>query len=67
MADDGLIEGRRKHIHRPGDLPSVTVLAVEGIDDEGEPIGVPVEWDEEWGCGAAHRHRGDARTRSTRP
>ena len=50
MADDGLIEGRRKHIHRPGDLPSVTVLAVEGIDDEGEPIGVPVEWDEEWGA-----------------
>ena len=34
----------------PGDLPSVTVLAVEGIDDQGEPIGVPVEWDEEWGA-----------------
>ncbi len=49
LADEGLIESRRKHLHRPGDLPSVTVLAVEGIDDEGEPIGVPVEWDEEWG------------------
>ncbi len=50
MADDGLIEGRRKHIGRPGDLPSVTVLAVEGIDEQGEPVGVPVEWDEEWGA-----------------
>ena len=50
MADEGLIEGKRKHLHRPGDLPSVTVLAVEGIDDQGEPIGVPVEWDEEWGA-----------------
>ncbi len=49
LADEGLIETRRKHLHRPGDLPSVTVLSVEGIDDEGEPIGVPVEWDEEWG------------------
>ena len=49
MAEDGLIDGRRKHIHPPGDLPSVTVLAVEGIDDQGEAIGVPVEWDEEWG------------------
>ncbi len=49
MTDEGLIESRRKHLHRPGDLPSVTVLVVEGIDDEGEPIGVPVEWDEEWG------------------
>ena len=49
MADDGLIEGRRKHIHRPGDLPAVTVLTIEGIDNEGELIGAPAEWDEEWG------------------
>ncbi len=25
------------------------MLSVEGIDEEGEPIGVPSEWDEEWG------------------
>ena len=49
MADDGLIDTRRKHVHRPGDLPSLTVLAIEGIDSEGEPIGVPVDWNEEWG------------------
>jgi ribonuclease R len=46
LADEGLVDGRRKRLHRPGDLPSVTVLRVEGIDDQGEPIGVPVEWDE---------------------
>ena len=49
MADDGLIEGRRGRLRRPGDLPSVTVLQVEGIDDQGDPIAVPVEWDDEWG------------------
>jgi ribonuclease R len=49
MAGEGLIGTRRKHIHTPGDLPSVTVLSIEGVDDQGEPIGVPVEWNEEWG------------------
>ena len=49
MAEDGQIETRRKRLHRPGDLPSVTLLTVEGIDDSGEPVGVPVEWDEELG------------------
>ena len=57
LADEGLIESRRKHLHRPGDLPSVTVLAVEGIDDEGEPIGVPVEVGRGMGRRPAHRHR----------
>jgi ribonuclease R len=50
MAEQGLIDGHKKHIHTPGDLPSVTILSVERIDDQGEPVGVPVEWDEEWGA-----------------
>jgi ribonuclease R len=50
MADEGLIEGRKSRLHRPGDLPSVTVLVVEGIDDQGEPIGVPAEWDDAEGA-----------------
>jgi ribonuclease R len=50
MADEGLIKRRRKHVHRPGDLPSVVVLSIEGIDDLGDPIGIPVEWDEEHGA-----------------
>jgi len=49
LAGEGLIDSRRKRLHRPGDLPSVTVLQIEGIDDAGEPIGAPVDWDEEWG------------------
>ncbi len=50
MADEGLIEGRRKRLGRPGDLPSVTLLVVEGLSDHGEPIGVPLEWDEAEGA-----------------
>ena len=49
MEDAGEIAGTRKRIRRPGDLPSVTILAVEGLDQDGDSIGVPVEWDEEWG------------------
>jgi ribonuclease R len=46
MEAEGLIEGTRKRVHRPGGLPSVTVLMVEGVDDQGELIAVPLEWDE---------------------
>ena len=50
MADEGLIESRGGRKHRPGDLPSVAVLVIEGVDDEGEPIGLPAEWDDEAGA-----------------
>jgi len=36
MADDGLIEGRRRRIRRPGQLPPVMVLEVSHMDEEGE-------------------------------
>lgn len=49
MAEEGLIDSKGRRLHRPGDLPAVTVLAIEGVDDSGEPIGIPVDWDEEWG------------------
>jgi ribonuclease R len=49
MADDGQIDGRRAKLRRPGDLPSVTVLRVDRIDDQGDLIAVPLEWDAEWG------------------
>ena len=49
MADEGLVHGPRAKLRKPGDLPSVTVLLVEGVDDLGELVGVPVEWDDEWG------------------
>ena len=49
MADDGQIDARRSKLRRPGDLPSVTILRLDRIDDQGDLIAVPLEWDSEWG------------------
>jgi ribonuclease R len=46
LETEGVIQGTRKAIHRPGGLPSVTVLMVEGVDDHGDLIAAPLEWDE---------------------
>jgi ribonuclease R len=48
-ADEGLIEGKRKRLLRAGDLPSVPVLSVDAISDDGEPVGVPIDWDPDAG------------------
>jgi ribonuclease R len=45
LADEGLIEGRRKSITRQGVLPAVTVLEITHMDDEGELIARPQKWD----------------------
>ena len=50
MAEAGEIEGQRRKLRRPGDLPSVTVIRISGIDDDGELTATPLEWDEEWGA-----------------
>ncbi len=50
MAEAGEIEGRRRDLRRPGDLPSVTIIKVSGIDDDGELTATPLEWNEEWGA-----------------
>jgi len=47
LANDGLVESRRKHLRRPGALPPVIVVTATGRDDDGELVGVPVEWDED--------------------
>ena len=47
LADDGLVERRRKRLKRPTDLPPVAVLVVTGRDDDGELIAEPFEWPEE--------------------
>ncbi|HSM43013.1 MAG TPA: ribonuclease R, partial [Afifellaceae bacterium] len=49
MAEAGDIEGPRRKIRKPGDLPSVTVVLVDGIDPDGELTATPLEWDEAWG------------------
>ena len=48
MAEDGLIQKReRKVITRKGELPSVTVLDITGLDIDGELVAQPVNWDDD--------------------
>jgi ribonuclease R len=47
LADAGVVESRRKKLHRPGTLPHVVLADVTGRDRDGELIAVPTEWDEQ--------------------
>ena len=47
LADQGQVEARRKKLHHPGTLPSVTVADITGRDTDGELIAIPTEWDEQ--------------------
>jgi len=47
LADEGVIEKRRKKLHRAGALPNVVVADITGRDTDGELIAVPAEWDKE--------------------
>jgi ribonuclease R len=47
LADEGVIEKRRKKLHRAGALPEVVLADITGRDPDGELIAVPAEWDEE--------------------
>ncbi len=47
LADEGVIEKRRKKLHRAGTLPEVVLADITGRDADGELIAVPAEWDEE--------------------
>jgi ribonuclease R len=47
LSDDGVVEHRRKKLHRPGTLPNVLMADVTGRDRDGELIAVPTEWDDE--------------------
>ncbi len=47
LSDEGRIETRRKKLHQPGTLPSVTLADITARDDDGELIATPTEWDEE--------------------
>ena len=46
MADEGLIEGRRKTIKRAGHLAPVEELEITGRDPDGDLIAIPTDWDE---------------------
>ncbi len=47
LADDGLIEGKRKRFHEAGTLPSVLMLEIFERDEDGELLATPVKWDNE--------------------
>ncbi|HKD30842.1 MAG TPA: ribonuclease R [Xanthobacteraceae bacterium] len=47
LADEGVIEKRRRKLHRAGALPEVVLADITGRDPDGELIAVPAEWDEE--------------------
>ncbi len=47
LSADGVVEQRRKKLHRPGTLPQTVVADVTGRDRDGELIATPTEWDEE--------------------
>jgi len=49
MADDGLIAGSRRKLHRPGVLPPVTVVDIVDRDAYGELVARPANWSEEHG------------------
>ncbi len=44
LANEGLVERRRKRLKRPEDIPSVTVLELTGRDADGEFLARPAEW-----------------------
>ncbi len=46
MADDGLVEKRRKRLAQSGTLPHVAVLDIFGRDSGGGLLAKPMEWDE---------------------
>lgn len=45
MADKGLIDTRRKRVREAGRLPNVTVVRVSAINDDGELLCTPEDWD----------------------
>ncbi|MEM0909032.1 MAG: ribonuclease R [Pseudomonadota bacterium] len=47
MADDGLIERSGKRLQKPGTLPRVTVLAIDGTTSDGEITATPTRWEGE--------------------
>jgi ribonuclease R len=46
MADDGLIEGGRRRGPSAGRLPHVTVLIIDRVDEDGDLIARPADWDD---------------------
>ena len=59
LADEGLIDRRRKRLHHAGTLPPVVLADITGRDSDGELLARPTEWDEAgaWrAAGHPYRH-----------
>lgn len=46
MSNEGLIEGNRKVMRRPGTISKVAMIDIVGRDDNGDFFGRPNKWDE---------------------
>ena len=46
LEEEGALEGRRKRRRPAGTLPSVTVLEVDGLDEDGALTARPTRWEE---------------------
>lgn len=42
---EGAVEKRGKHLHKPGQLPTMTLVDITSKDRDGDLIARPVEWD----------------------
>jgi len=47
LADEGVVERRRKKLHHAGTLPAVVLTDITERDRDGELTAVPTEWDTE--------------------
>ena len=47
LADEGVVDRRRRRLHVPGALPGVVLADVVSRDSDGDLIALPVEWDTE--------------------
>ena len=45
LADEGVIDRRRKNVHKAGTLPSVVVADIRSRDRDGEVLAEVEEWD----------------------
>ena len=54
LADDGVVESRRKKLHHAGTLPAAVLADITHRDADGELIAVPTEWDTEAHGDAPH-------------
>ncbi|MFK8251092.1 ribonuclease R [Ancylobacter terrae] len=47
LADEGIVDRRRRRLHVPGALPAVVMAEVVERDLDGELIATPIDWDED--------------------